>query len=194
MHQAIRVQMPRRSWARRTKLGPLALHTSLRQAPSRAVEEKATGARHCWHLRHLWKPLATGLHISANPFLKQQIPAWVLWSLSEHGIFTEGSFFESSSLSSRRGCPKKKKNQMVFHSTNMKSFLKLPTGFPCGCHTFHTEGVGPWSINLQQALRQPSQLCCLTAPVCLLHWLGPTVQGGGDLGGGWRRRPTEQQS
>lgn len=44
MHQAIRVQMPRRSWARRTKLGPLALHTSLRQAPSRAVEEKATGA------------------------------------------------------------------------------------------------------------------------------------------------------
>lgn len=44
MHQANRVQMPRRSWARRTKLGPLALHTSLRQAPSRAMEEKATVA------------------------------------------------------------------------------------------------------------------------------------------------------
>lgn len=44
MHQAIRVQMPRRSWARRAKQGPLALHTSLRQAPSWAVEEKATVA------------------------------------------------------------------------------------------------------------------------------------------------------
>lgn len=44
MHQAIRVQMPRRSWARRAKQGPLALHTSLRQAPSWAMEEKATVA------------------------------------------------------------------------------------------------------------------------------------------------------